>query len=251
MTDDGRGAASTLKGRLADVYVPALVAGSLDGLAKRLGNRATVDDPLHGRAASLTSLQPLIAEAAGWFQARSATYRHVYSTTGVDRDTAEGVLSLTVDGAAREVPIAVVAERRRLREIELRVYYRADADRGARKPRSPLVTANPRAVLPAPVAAVLGALKERAIDQALAAFEENARAVDPTGTWHHKKDGAMGSWLSDLGSLELVIGGVADDGRACCVEGTIEGGDAPSPALLSFERGDSGLFHELRFYRDA
>ena len=32
---------SSLRGRLADVYVPALVEGTTDSLAKRLGNRAT------------------------------------------------------------------------------------------------------------------------------------------------------------------------------------------------------------------
>lgn len=246
MSEDGRGAPSTLKGRLADVYVPALVGGALDGLSKRLGNRATVDDPLYGRASSLASLEPMMAKAAAWFKERSATYRHVYSTTGVDRDVCEGVLALTIDGTPRELPIAVVAERRRLREIELRIYYAADGAKG----RAPLVGGSSRAALPTIVSTVLDALAKGDVETAVASFEENARGVDPPGTWHHKRDGAMASWLGELGALELTVGGVADDGRACCVEGTIaKGGGEGAPVLFSFERGDSGLFRELRAYK--
>jgi hypothetical protein len=249
MTEDGRGAPSTLKGRLADVYVPALVEGALDGLSKRLGNRATVDDPLYGRASSLASLEPMLGKASTWFRDRKATYRHVYSTTGVDRDAAEGILALTIAGTARELPIAVVAERRRLREIELRIYYTPEGDT-PKKQRPPLVNANPHAVLPQQVATVLDALRKGSFEEALAGFEENARAVDPHGTWHHKRDGAMANYFSELGALDLAIGGAADDGRACCVEATVDGASKEGlPALLSLERGDSGLFRELRFYR--
>src|SRR5437870_573436 len=55
MSDDPRPPASTLKGRLADVFVPALVSGNVESLSRRLGNRATIDDPLSGRASTLAS----------------------------------------------------------------------------------------------------------------------------------------------------------------------------------------------------
>src|SRR5262249_18516835 len=140
-----------------------------------------------------------------------------------------------------------VAERRRLREIELRLYYAPAASKS--KPRPPLVQVNPAAVLPSSVATILDALKKGAIEQALGTFEEAARAVDPRGTWHHKRDGAMGSFLEMFAGLEVAIGGAADDGRACCIEANLTGGGREeSPALLSLERGDSGLFRELRLY---
>src|SRR4051794_40143147 len=140
MTDDGRSPPSALKGRLADVYVPALVSGTVDALSRRLGNRATIDDPLYGRASSLASIDPLLARVATYFADGNATYEHVCSTTGVDRDAAEGRLSMTIGGQARELPIAIVAERRRLREIELRVYYTPEGAPPGRKPRAPLVS---------------------------------------------------------------------------------------------------------------
>jgi hypothetical protein len=121
MIDDGRSPPSALKGRLADVFVPALVSGAVDALSRRLGNRATIDDPLYGRASSLASIDPLLARVASYFAEGKATYEHICSTTGVDRDAAEGRLVMSIGGQPRELPIAIVAERRRLREIELRV----------------------------------------------------------------------------------------------------------------------------------
>src|SRR5438552_4056814 len=95
------------------------------------------------------------------------------------------------------------------------------------------------------------ALRGGTIETMLGTFEEQARVVDPSGTWHHKRDGAMGSFLSDLGKLTIAIAGSADDGRTCCVEATMSvAGRKDAPALLSFERGNSGLFTELRLYWD-
>ncbi len=250
MNDEPRQPPSTLKGRLADVFVPALVSGQLEALARRLGNRATVDDPVHGRASSLASLEPMLGKLVGWFADRKTVYRHVYSTTGVDRDAAEGILSMTHGDQAREVPIAVVAERRRLREIELRIYY-APEPSPARKPRAPLVSPNATAVLPTQVSQMVDALRKGTIDELIGAFEEQARVVDPGGTWHHKREGAMSAYLADLGTMEILVGGSADDGRTCCVEATVSvGGKKDAPALLSFERSNSGLFKELRLYWD-
>ncbi|MBX3227768.1 MAG: hypothetical protein KIT84_15535 [Labilithrix sp.] len=239
-----RGAASTLKGRLADVYVPALVSNALPALSKRLGNRATIDDPLFGRASTLSSIDPLLERFAAHF--KGATYRHVASATGVDRDVSEGVL--TRGGA--DVPIAVVAERRRLREIELRLYY--TSGQNERRARAPMLEANPDAAVPQVVLHVLDALRKGAVERVLAAFEASARFVDPDGKAYAKKDGSMAAFVSDVGSrMQIAPAGAADDGRCCCVEAVISRtrptGD-PEPAALTFERGDSGLLRELRFY---
>lgn len=250
MTDDGRSPPSALKGRLADVYVPALVSGSLDALSRRLGNRATIDDPLYGRASSLASIDPLLSRVSEWFAQGKATYEHVGSTTGVDRDAAEGRLSMTVDGRSREVPIAVVAERRRLREIELRVYYAPNNGTKGKRARSALVAAGPQAPLAQVIATIVDGMRKGAIESALAGFEEGGRAVDPAGRAHPKKDGALATFLAaNLGDVDLVIGGAADDGRTSCIEATVgKRGKETMPALLSFERGDSGLVRELRVY---
>jgi hypothetical protein len=240
---------SALKGRLADVYVPALVSGQLEALSKRLGNRATIDDPLHGRASSLGSIDPLLAKTADLFAQRQASYRHVGSTTGVDRDTSEGMLT-TPSG---DIPVLVVAERRRLREIELRLYYTADDGSSHRKTRPPLFVAGGRAPLPQLVAHVVEALRRGAVERVLAAFEEGSRFVDAAGRMHGKKDGKMNAFLARIGGrLDVVTGGTADDGRTCCVEigVTRPERDAEAGAMV-FERGDSGLLRELRLYFEA
>lgn len=252
MTDEARQSPSTLKGRLADVYVPALVDGALEALSLRLGNRATIDDPVHGRASSLASCDALAAKVSEAFRALGTLYRHVYSTTGINLDAAEGVLSMTRGGETRELPIAVIAERRRLREIELRVYYAEES--GASPPRArrgPIVGTDFTAVLPTALDPVLDSIRGRDIDGAVGAFEDNGRIVDPHGHRHTRRDGQMGSFLSRLGAITVLVSGTADDGRTCSLEAMVaHGGREAAPAVLSFERGDSGLLRELRIYWD-
>jgi hypothetical protein len=249
MIDDGRSPPSALKGRLADVYVPALVSGAVDALSRRLGNRATIDDPIYGRASSLASIDPLLARIAAQFAEGHATYEHVSSTTGVDRDAAEGRLAMTIGGTSRTVPIAIVAERRRLREIELRVYYAPDAGPNGRKPRTALTSTGPELPLADLVDSILAGLRKGAVEQALLGFEEAARVVDPSGRTHDKANGGMGRFFSDLGELDVSVGGSADDGRTVCVEANVRrAGREAAPTMFAFERGDSGLVRELRVY---
>lgn len=243
---------SSLKGRLADVYVPALVTGSLDSLSRRLGNRATIDDPVSGRASSLASIEPLLTKVSAYFREHGATYRHRASTTGVDRDLCEGVLEMTVDGGACETPIVVVAERRRLREIELRVYYAPPGAPAGRPPRAKLALGPRPVTLPQLVAHVVDALRKGAVERVLSAFDGPSRIVDTHGRAHAKRDGTMGTFVGDLGArVELEPAGSADDGRTCGVEGMLAlPGREPVPAVLAFERGDTGLIRELRLYYD-
>jgi len=240
----GSGGTGALKGRLADVYVPALVSGAIGALSRRLGNRATIDDPVFGRASTLSSIDPLLEKAAARFA--GATYRHVASATGVDRDVSEGV----VENGSTRLPIVVIAERRRLREIELRLYYATGGS--PRRSRPPLLHSYDPVSLPQLVAHVLEALRKGAVERVLAAFEEGSRWVDPSGGAHGKRDGAMAAFLSEMGSrLEIEAAGAADDGRTCCVEAIVTRArplPEPEPAALSFERGESGLIRELRSY---
>jgi hypothetical protein len=240
---------SSLRGRLADVFVTTLLEGNRESLAKRLGNKATVDDPLNGRASSLASVDPLLAKLGSWLETHGAKYRHRASTSGADRDLAEGVLDLEVEGEAREMPLVVVAERRRNREIEVRLYY-APPGAPARPPRAALALSSTPIALPQLPAHVADALKKGAVERVLAAFEEGARIVAPDGSSHAKKDGKMSRFISELGAgVDLEVGGTADDGRTCGVEAMLHlARREPVPAVLAFERGDTGLLRELRFY---
>ncbi len=247
--DDGRGPASSLTGRLADIYLPSLVKGDIEALSRRLGSRATIDDPLYGRAMSLTSIDQLLARAAGYFASHGAQYVHVRSTTGVDRDASEGRLSMTIAGQSREIPIAVVAERRRLREIELRLYYAPEDASSERKSKCQLVIAGREPRVAQLVHGILEGIRRNNYDAVLAGFDETARVVDGAGRTYGKHEGTLGAFFADLAAAHVEVAGCADDGRTCCVEATLVRKDrAATPALFAFERGDTGLVHELRAY---
>ncbi len=235
-----------MKGRLADVYVAALVDDALPALSRRLGNRATIDDPLFGRASTLSSIDPLLEKLGGWLKERRTTYTHVSSATGIDRDVCEGLLTMTTSNGPASVPIAVVAERRRLREIELRVYYATSSDQRRMRP----AIVSPRADVPVPqiVAHVLEAMRKGAVERVAAAFEESSRLIDPNGKHHAKRDGGLGRFIAS-GRIDFVPAGIADDGRTCVLEVAMNRhGGEPEAATISFERGDSGLIRELRLY---
>ena len=94
-----RGGSSGLHGRLSEVYFPALVAAQTAALAQRLGDRATIDDPLFGRASGMAEIAPRLAEIASWLAVHDAAFDNFGFVTGSDRDVTEGALALTVNGA--------------------------------------------------------------------------------------------------------------------------------------------------------
>jgi hypothetical protein len=132
-----RGAPSSIRGWLSDVYLTALLSAQPDQLARRLGERATVDDPIFGRASGMPALERYLEEVASWLSKREGRFEKVAFTMGSDRDVTEGVLSLTFEGRRASVPVAVVAERRREREVELRLYYSTKPIKGTHAVRSP------------------------------------------------------------------------------------------------------------------
>ncbi|MDB4944503.1 MAG: hypothetical protein JWP97_4037 [Labilithrix sp.] len=256
--NDERSPESALRGRLADIFVPALLEGSVDALSRRLGDRATVDDTRHGSARGPADIAALLGRIAG--ELVGASYEHRASTTGGDRDAAEGALVSSRGGVASEMPIAIVAERRRLREIEIRI-YRASLGTGA--PTSP---ARLRSIVPPapgsqaaeraaqalgapPVGELLDALRRGDAEGVAAGLERGARLVDAAGGVHAHESGALAAHLRERGAIDLEPLGSADDGRTACIEALLRrGNDAPAPAFLAIERGDSGLVREIRLY---
>lgn len=239
---------SVLKGRLSDVFVPALVGGATSALLRRLGTRATLDDPTEGRSASAPAIEAALTRLArGWHDAQ-ASYRPLASTTGVDCDVAEAVLDLSPDGTPTPMPIAVVAERRSMREIDVRLYYAPPGRTDSRTvpPSWAGVGPEPRTPL---ARDLLEALRAGAIEHACAGFEQDARVVDVHGKVHERERGALAAYLDGLSKLELFAMGSADDGRRCCLEVTrrSEGG-RNAAALLVLVRGESGLVRELLAY---
>jgi hypothetical protein len=265
-----RGAPSGLRGWLSDVYFASLATSQVDQLVKRLGDRATIDDPIFGRTSGMPTLQRYAEEVAAWLQKHDGAFEKAAFVTGSDRDVTEGVLSLTFDGRRVQVPVAVVAERRPEREVELRLYYSTKPIKGTRAVRSPLLAQDDEVAVPPPVAAHLEALSRGDVNGLIASFEANGVLRDSAGTTYAKAEeasplteyyekllgGPAGPGPHPRGTgMELLKGARADDGTTCALEYTVvrvHGKDVPPQAGLAvYERGDSGLLRSVRVYQDV
>jgi hypothetical protein len=265
-----RDAPSGLRGWLSEVYMPALVSAQADQLVRRLGERATVDDPIFGRTTGMPALARYLDEVASWLSKHNGAFDQVAFVTGSDRDVTEGTLSLTFEGRRVQVPLAVVAERRPEREVEMRLYYSTKPIKGTRAVRSPLLPQNDEVSVPVQVAAQLDALSRADTDAVLASFEEGATLRDAAGETHLKKGdggplrafyekvvtGNSGSKPGTRGAgIEVLKGARADDGRICALEYTVvrvHGKNVPPQAGLAvYERGETGLLRAVRIYEDV
>jgi hypothetical protein len=261
MEEAERGAPSSLRGWLSEVYLPALVASQPEQLALRLGDRATVDDPIFGRTTGMPALQRYLEEVAAWLSKREAAFEKVAFTMGSDRDVTEGTLGLTFDGRRVKLPVAVVAERRKEREVEMRLYYSTRPINGSHAVRSPLLPQDDQISVPPPVAAHLAALAKADVPAIVAGFEIGGTVRNPAGElFTRDADGGTlqkfyERLLGGSGGVEVLNGGRADDGSTCALEYTIvkvHGKGVPAQAGLAvYERGDSGLLKAARVYEDA
>jgi hypothetical protein len=259
-----RGATPGLRGRLSEVYFPALVAAQASALALRLGDRATVDDPLFGRSTGMSEIGPRLTEMASWFAAHDAGFDNFGFVTGSDRDVTEGTLTLTMNGERVRVPVAVVAERRREREVEIRAYYATRALREKLSPRGELLPSDDGTAVPPPVAAHLDALSRGDAAGVVASFEQGGTVRTADGATHAKVDpdgGPLATYYAQLvrgergaGGLQIRNNARADDGRTCALEYTVlrfRGSEVPPQAGLAvYERGESGLLRTVRVYDD-
>jgi len=257
-----RGAPSSLRGWLSEVYFPALVASQPEQLALRLGDRATVDDPIFGRTTGMPALQRYLEEVAAWLAKHEAAFDKVGFTMGSDRDVTEGTLGLSFDGRRVQVPVAMVAERRKEREVEMRLYYSTRPIHGTHAVRSPLLPQDDEIAVPPPVAAHLAALSKGDAAAIVASFEIGGTLRDPGGNLYTRGEdgGTLQPFYEKLfsagqGGIEVLNGARADDGSTCALEYTIVKvfgkGVAPQAGLAVYERGESGLLKAARVYEDA
>jgi hypothetical protein len=259
-----RGSPSGLRGWLSDLYFSSLASGQVEQLMGRLGDRATVDDPIFGRTSGMPALGRYIEEVSAWLQKHEGSFDKVAFVTGSDRDVTEGTLALTFEGRRVHVPVAVVAERRPEREVELRLYYSTKPIKGTRAVRSPLLPQDDEVAVPPPVAAHLEALARADVRGIVASFENGGTVRDAAGQAHAKTEegGALEEYYKKLfaapakgGGFEVLKGARADDGSTCALEYTVvrvHGKNvAPQAGLAVYERGDSGLLRAVRGYEDV
>ncbi len=264
MSVDAREEATSLRGWLSDVLYPVLLqndAEKREALARRLGGRGTIDDPIFGRASGSPALERMLAEMGDWLTRHGASYVREAVTVGVDRDVTEGSLTLDSRGRKVTVPIAVVTERRPSREVELRVYYSTRPLNGASAARSPVMASNEALVLPPPVQRHLDALKSGEPDGLVATFDATGVVREASGERHEGEKGLRAFYERLFGGapsgrgVEILKAGSADDGRTFALEYTLVGSrgrDVPPQAGLAlYERSDTGLIRELRVYDDS
>ena len=262
-----RDAPSSLRGWLSDVYLPALVSSQADQLLKRLGGHATIDDPIFGRTTGMPALARYLDEVAAWLGKHDGAFDKVAFVTGSDRDVTEGTLSLTFDGRRVSVPVALVAERRPGREVEIRLYYSTKPIKGTRAIRSPLLPQDDDIAVPVQVAAQLDALSRGDVAAVMASFENGATLRDAAGNTYSKNEdgGSLRKFYAKMcpsigpgphgAGVEVLKGARADDGCICALEYTVvrvRGKNvAPQAGLAVYERGETGLLRAVRVYEDV
>jgi hypothetical protein len=240
---------SSLRGRLCEVFFSALVTEMIDPLMRRLGDRAELDDPFFG-GASGDGLRSRLVEWARFLSDHDASYDRTVTIVGADRDVTEGTVEVRIDGQHRNVPIALLMERRREREVALRVYCAVKpfgvASKGptAAVPEKPVApgSSSEGAAVPSFLADLLAALSTHDAAATTACFEQESGVRDALGAEHPREA------TSRLITSELAIHGIADNGQACGVEVMV-----PSTrrlGLLVLQRGDSGLVRSLRIYSE-
>ncbi|MBK6698111.1 MAG: hypothetical protein IPG50_38890 [Myxococcales bacterium] len=257
--DEGDRQPSSLRGRLAEVYLQALIAEAGESLAKRLGERALIYQPLFGAASGMTAIRKALKQFGDWLVEHDATAKRGPTIVGVDRDVTEVTLSLRHAERNIELPVALVAERGRAREIAVRLHHASLPFGSPQAPRTPRKVVDREHVVAADVAEHLAALRLGDVDAVVATFESSGIAVDGLGQEHDRGSGALHKHYAQLLQNERgandwvpIVLGVADDGRGCSVEYETAklspGETSPKEGVMVFERGDSGLIRKVRIY---
>ena len=244
---------SSLRGRLCEVFFTALVAEMIDPLMRRLGDKAELDDPVFGATAG-NGVRPRLLDWVRFLGDHDAAYDRTITIVGSDRDVTEGTLEARVDGQHRTVPIAVLMERRREREVGLRVYCGVKVF--GKKPSGPSAPSTKRppipgsgegAAVPSFVADLLVAIAKRDPTAMAACFEQESSVRDAFGVEHPRE--GLGRVLGSELAIAPSLWGVADNGQACAVEVMVP--EDRRLALLVMQRGDSGLVRSLRIYSEV
>lgn len=238
---------SSLRGRLCEVFFSAVQSEMIDPLMRRLGDKAELDDPIFGKVNGLDPLRERLIEWTRLLAERGAVYDRTVTVVGADRDVTEGTLELRVDEHHQSLPIALLMERRREREVALRVYCATSVlGHAARGPTAASAEPVPQNAVPIFAADLLAALAKRDAAAAAACFEQESGIRDALGG-EHPRDAA-----TRLLPTAMTVAGVADNGQTCALEVAL-GQAAPGArlGLLVLQRGDSGLVRSLRIYSET
>ncbi|NOU33755.1 MAG: hypothetical protein HOO96_38170 [Polyangiaceae bacterium] len=233
------GPESSLRGWLSDLFFPTLAEGDVEKLLRRLGTRGTVAVPGLGKASGVDDQRALLLRLRAWMTERNAQYDRLSFFTGLDRDITEGALVIGAEGERRSHAVAVVAERRKGRELDIRVY----APRGVFEgPPIEAPTGSPHAIgLAGDIAA---ALTSGDVAAFAACFEADGELTFASATGARRGTGEFESGFQTLSAAKPEVAGFAEEGQVTALELRTAG----APLLLTLHRGDSSLFRYGRVY---
>ena len=220
------GQASGMRGRLSEVLLGGLCDGEIADVLLRLGGRAGVDEPIFG-ASRGDDTRAHVEKLAAWLSERAARFEQAQSVVGTSVDVTFGTLFLGPEGARQGVPAAVVVERKREREVDVRLHVVTPSS-DVRGPH-----------LPEAEVALSGVVAD--------AFEAlNGRDHAPCFETRARLRGALGedSAVADHAPLKLSPHGVALDARSAAIEVR----SAQGVGLVVLERGLGGLVRAVRLY---
>ncbi len=231
---------------------PRLIDGDLAVLAA-FSPKATVDSPLMGHQ------QPpeFVADARSWLEVHEASVQDVATTVTERRVVHEFVLSVTVDGSRRELPVMLVADIEDDCIRDLRVYHSTWPLTGRHQVRPPLMQYTLAEKPAPPVDAYHAALAAGDAEAADAVFSEGGSVREPSGGEYLHAGEARLAWyrmiLSD-GPLVLKLGAITDDGETLVFEYEVDtwGSSSISPqaGAAAYQRDTTGRLLNARIYDD-
>jgi ketosteroid isomerase-like protein len=246
---------------LAVPFFYGLTAGELDALIESFVDEPVVYDPVRGRIRGIPEFEAFVIDMKGWLADHNVSVENVDHVILPARGFEEVILHLHGESGPVDLPVAIVADRRRRGRIqELRIYYSGWQLTGAHINRPPLLQPDPALRPPDYVTAYLSALAAGDVDAIVDAFEPDGYAREPAGgpyvhQGHEQLRVFYDGWCSNSGGIPLERCAIIEGGDTCVLEyNIVQWGDtklSPQAGVAVFTRGPSGKLASARMYDDA
>lgn len=235
---------------------------SPDELTRSWAGEPWLDDPRLGRVTVPRGFADWVGATRTWLEERGGRLRPVDRTETQERTVEEVVIDLSIEGERRELPVAIASDLTADGHLSaIRIYHSMWPLIGEHHVREPMLAGEPDLVGPDVVGRYLQALAGGDVEAVLAAYEDDATVIGPTGGSDDVHGGRQSlrrlytQLFAGGGGIPLELCRLADDGRACTVEYNIVrwGGRemTPQAGLAVYQRGEAGRIASARRYDDA
>jgi hypothetical protein len=246
---------------IAVSYFAGLMAGEMDALISSFAGEPELHHPVRGRVKGARAFAAFVAESNAWLERREISIEDVDVVITEHRGVEEVVVHVAGENGQVDLPVAIVADRRRDRQIEeLRIYFSTWPLTGRHANRPPLLQRDPELHDAGVVGEYRRALAAGDLDAIVAAFEHDGYAREPAGGQYiHRGPERLREFyallFSNDGGIPLEHCALTDDGRACAVEyNVVRWGRtelAPEAGIAVYVRGEKGKLAAARIYDDS